>query len=66
MNLTMTEVYRALLSHPMDLWRAKHQWLYAAVRDAVAEESGLTAEEVQNTYEAEAFARRMEADDGRA
>lgn len=46
-------VYCALICHPHDEWRAKNQALYAAVRDRIASDVGITAEDTQNWFEQE-------------
>jgi transcription initiation factor TFIIIB Brf1 subunit/transcription initiation factor TFIIB len=43
--------YHELLLHPVDLWRIGHQAVLARLRDALAEYTGVSSEEIQNTYE---------------
>lgn len=45
--------YGELLAIPLDdPWRTKHQALYTAVRDALSEDTGVSAEAVQTFCEA--------------
>lgn len=43
--------YLALLRHPHDAWRARHQWIYTALRNHLAAQLGLTCNEVQDMFE---------------
>lgn len=48
----LMDFYLKLLSiSPDNLFRLKHQKLYASVRDALAEEAGAEPEEIQNIFE---------------
>lgn len=47
----LESVYLALLKHPLDAWRAENQRLYCDVRNELADCLGVSAEEVQETYE---------------
>lgn len=47
----LTEAYKALLRQPIGPFRIKHQPLYAALRDAVAELSDDTSQDTQEYFE---------------
>jgi hypothetical protein len=53
-QLVLESIYRALLRHPHDKWRAENQWVYCWVRDEIAARARLPEDEVQNHFEAEA------------
>jgi hypothetical protein len=53
----LEEIYRVLLQHPHDAWRARHQWLYCEIRDDIARRTKRSSEEVQTAFEAAASSR---------
>ena len=55
-GILLKKVYVKLLQHPHDEWRAKNQLLYCDLRDQIAANEALTAEECQNLYESAAVA----------
>lgn len=53
----LERAYLLLLQMPHNRTRALNQRVYAELRDAIAEESGLPAETVQNNFEALALSQ---------
>lgn len=58
---TLKQAYLVLLSMPHSGLRARNQGVFCALRDAIASETGRTAQDVQDTMESLALELRLVA-----